>query len=107
MQDLKLAFRSLCATPIVSGVAALSLALGIGANTAIFSIVDSLLLRTLPVVEPQRLMTIGSARPGAPPNVFWTNPIWEQIRQRPELFDGAIASATTGSISRPRARQSS
>src|SRR5437899_8883051 len=50
MQDLRLAFRSLRATPIVTVVAILSLALGIGANTAIFSLVDSLVLRSLPVV---------------------------------------------------------
>jgi hypothetical protein len=52
MQDLRLAIRALRSTPIVSIVAVLSLALGIGANTAIFSLVSSLLLRTLPVVEP-------------------------------------------------------
>ena len=62
MHDLRLAFRSLRATPIVTAVAILSLALGIGANTAIFSLVDSLLLRTLPVLEPQRLAFISDRR---------------------------------------------
>ena len=63
MHDVRLAFRSLRATPVVSVVAVLSLALGIGANTAIFSIVDSLLLRSLPVKDPARLtlMTRGTA----------------------------------------------
>jgi hypothetical protein len=56
MQGLRLAVRSLWATPIVTAVAVLSLALGIGANTAIFSLVNSLILRTLPVANPQRLM---------------------------------------------------
>ena len=51
MHDLRLAVRALRATPVVSLVAALSLALGIGANTAIFSLVNSLLLRALPVPE--------------------------------------------------------
>jgi hypothetical protein len=55
MDDFRLAIRSLRATPVVSLVAALSLALGIGANTAIFSLVNSLLLRALPVKEPAQL----------------------------------------------------
>ena len=58
MHDLRLAFRALRATPVVSIVAALSLALGVGANTAIFSIVNSLLLRVLPVAEPERLVIV-------------------------------------------------
>jgi hypothetical protein len=49
MQDVRLAFRALRSTPVVSIGAALSLALGIGANTAIFSLINSLLLRALPV----------------------------------------------------------
>jgi putative ABC transport system permease protein len=88
MTDLRDAFRALKATPVVTVVAILSLALGIGANTAIFSILDSLMIRALPVKEPQRLAVLGignSARDS------WTNPIWEQIREHQELFDGAFA----------------
>src|SRR5580700_7942184 len=57
-QDTRLAIRTLLANGIVSAVACLSLALGIGANTAIFSLVNSLLLRTLPVAEPRRLVAV-------------------------------------------------
>jgi putative ABC transport system permease protein len=92
MQDLRLAIRALRTTPVVSAVAILSLALGIGANTAIFSIVDSLLLRMLPVVEPHRLAGITTPRilslggtAGA-----WPYPVWQQIHQR-QLFDGEAA----------------
>jgi predicted permease len=90
--DVRLAFRSLRAAPVVTAVAILSLALGIGANTAIFSLVNGLLLRTLPVVEPQRL-AIPSAGPAAARGFSqpWTFAMWEQIRQRPQLFDGALA----------------
>jgi putative ABC transport system permease protein len=58
MQDLRLAVRALRATPIVTAVAVLSLALGIGANTAIFSLLNSLVLRALPVANPQRLVLV-------------------------------------------------
>jgi len=85
---LRDAIRALRATPLVSAVALLSLAFGIGANTAIFSLVNSLLLRSLPVREPARLVlvTYGDETPRS-----WTNPIWEEIRARPELFGGALA----------------
>ena len=76
----------------MSAVAALSLALGIGANTAIFSLVNSLLLRALPVREPAQLALITDDQErGISP---WTNPIWEQIRDRRDLFDGAFAWST-------------
>jgi predicted permease len=87
MHDFRDAFRSLVSTPVVSTVAILSLALGIGANTAIFSILDSLILRTLPVKEPQDLVLIDRGS--------WTNPIWEAIRERQDPFDGAMAWSTT------------
>ena len=89
MHDLRLAVRALRTTPVVSFVAILSLALGIGANTAIFSLVNSLLLRALPVKQPQRLVMLGEG--SASGQQAWTYPIWDQIRQRPQLgiFDGA------------------
>ena len=91
MQDLRDAIRALRAAPVITIVAILSLALGIGANTAIFSILDSLLLRALPVREPHRLaiLSIGEDQDSL------TNPIWEQIRARPELVDGAFAFSST------------
>ena len=92
MSDLRDAFRSLTSTPIVSIVAVLSLALGIGANTAIFSILDSLLLRALPVKAPQQLVIVGDETGR---RTYWTNPIWEQIRERQGLFDGGFASSST------------
>src|SRR5687768_4025168 len=91
MRDLKDACRSLAATPVVTAVAILSLGLGIGANTAIFSILDSLTLRTLPVDRPQELAIVemGEGR------TSWTNPIWEAIRDRQEPFGGALAWSMT------------
>src|SRR4051812_39082003 len=93
MTDFRLAIRSLRATPVVSIVAALSLALGIGANTAIFSLVNSLLLRALPVKAPAQLALITDDQGRGIGS--WTYPIWEQIRSRRDLYDGAFAWSTT------------
>src|ERR671919_514811 len=90
MHDLRHAIRSLSATPLVTIVATQSLALAIGANTAIFSVVNSLLLRRLPVDDPARLvfMTTSSIPDRA---AAWSFAVWDQIRQRPQLFDAAAA----------------
>ena len=85
MHDLRLAVRALRATPVVTTVAILSLALGIGANTAIFSIVDSLLLRALPVERPEQLVLLTRSTPGG--GNAWNYAVWEEIRaRRHDLF---------------------
>ncbi len=92
-RDLALACRSLRATPVVTLVAIASLTLGIGANTAIFSVTNSLLLRTLPVKDPSRLVLISDT---ARSHVrAWSYPIWEQVRRRPELFARSAAWSFT------------
>ena len=90
MQDLRLAFRALRATPVVTAVAVLSLALGIGANTAIFSLVNSLILRTLPVAEPQRLVILTGRRNGDARPAF-SYATFDQIRRHDQAFAGAAA----------------
>ena len=60
MRNLLLAFRTLRKTPFVTAVAIVSLALGIGANAAIYSLFDEMLLRPLPVREPERLVNLGA-----------------------------------------------
>ncbi len=87
MRDLRDAWRALRRTPFVSAVAVLSLALGIGANTAMFSIVDTLILRTLPVPHAGRLALVSQGKDFS----SLTNPIWESLRDRESLFDGAFA----------------
>jgi putative ABC transport system permease protein len=90
MHDLRLALRALCAAPIVTAVAVVSLALGIGVNTAIFSLVNSVMLRPLPVAAPDRLFILSSEGSHGL-QWAWNYSVWEQIRARPELFDGVAA----------------
>ena len=59
LPDLKLVFRQLLKSPVFAITSVLMLALGVGATTAIFSIVDGVLLRPLPFPEPDRLVTLG------------------------------------------------
>src|SRR6185437_8293615 len=91
-QDIRFASRILRKTPLITGVALLSLALGIGANTAIFSLIDAVMLRMLPVQNPEQLVQIRFHSPtSANPRAFVTNPIWEQVRDHQDAFSGAFA----------------
>jgi predicted permease len=83
-QDVRDAVRGLRKSPGFALVAIGTLALGIGANTALFSIFSSLILRPLPVRDPGSLALLT--------NGSWSYPIWEEIRAREaDLFDGAFA----------------
>lgn len=86
-RDVRYGVRFLRRSPGFSAAAVLSLALGIGANTAIFAIVDNLLLRPLPVANAQQLAQLTSE--GDRPN--FTNPMWEQWRERTDLTAGLAA----------------
>src|SRR5437667_4461779 len=61
--DIRFALRNLRRSPLFTAVAVASLALGIGANTAIFTLIDQLMLRLLPVRDPQQLVMIWSTEP--------------------------------------------
>jgi predicted permease len=92
--DLRLAVRSLLAAPAVSIAAILTLTLGTGATTAIFSVANALVLRGLPVPRPQDLVTITSdsaLRHGFQAGAGWNHAMWDQLRQRAEAFGGAFA----------------
>src|SRR6516165_1660350 len=86
-QDLRYGARLLRVNPGFAVVAILSLALGVGANTAIFQLLDAVRIRTLPVKDPAELVQVRIADPvggrtgefsGRTPSL--TNPLWEQLR---------------------------
>ena len=89
--DLRYGVRILHKTPAVTCVALLSLALGIGANTAIFSLMDGLMLRLLPVQKPEELLQVLRTNPSAEPGASFTNKVWEQIRDTQDVFSGTFA----------------
>src|SRR5438045_4798602 len=91
-KDLRYGFRALRLSPGFTSVAVFTLALGIGANTAIFQLIDSVRLHTIPVKNPQQLGTIriadrhwGSGQFSSQYSQL-TFPMWEQIRKRQEGF---------------------
>jgi putative ABC transport system permease protein len=96
-QDLRYGMRQLHRSPGFAAVAILSLALGVGANTAVFQLVDAVRLRTLPVDHPQELLNVRIATEEGGSGDFighWpqsTYAMWEQIRQKQEGFSGLLA----------------
>jgi len=99
IQDIRFGVRMLLKHKIFTAVAILSLALGIGANTAIFQLIDAVRLRMLPVKAPQelvevRLSNMKGMRGGIGRDSSVTNLIWEQIREQQQAFSGVFAWGT-------------
>lgn len=90
-QDLRYATRSLRNAPVLATVVILSLALGIGANTAIFSLMNAVILRYLPVEKPQELVTVLRQAPGRSATNGFSNPLWEALRDQQDVFSGVFA----------------
>ena len=97
-QDLSYAVRTLRRNAVVSAVIVIALATGIGANTAIFTLVDAVLVRTLPVAHPEQLVAIGnpsrvsSLSQGAPRVDILSYPLYRALRDQNHVFSGVLAS---------------
>jgi len=105
MRQLKLAVRTLFRTPFVTTVGVASLALGIGANAAIFSLFNQILLQPLPVVAPDQLVNLGAPGPkpgsqscseaGGCDEVF-SYPMFKDLEQQQKVFTGIAAHVSFG-----------
>jgi putative ABC transport system permease protein len=104
LDDLKFAFRQLYKLPGFTLTAVITLALGIGANTAIFSLLDQALLRALPVRNPQQLVLLQStgkawsgrtSMSGGSEAAYFSYPMYRDLRDQNKVFEGVIAMLQT------------
>jgi len=104
LQDLKFGLRQLRRNPGFTIVVVLTLGLGIGANTAIFTVINALMLRALPVREPQQLVAVGdpvhvhSWSDGTPRTDLFSYPLYSQVRDHNKVFSSVLASSPIDSL---------
>jgi len=100
MNDLRYAIRQFRKTPVFSGVAIVTLALGIGANTAIFTLLDQAIIRSLPVSHPEQLVRLRNTVEdpghtndyGGDDKDFFSYPMYRDLRDKNSVFSGLIAN---------------
>jgi predicted permease len=99
-EDIRYGFRSMLRSPALTAVALLSLALGIGANTAIFSFLDAVMLRSLPVKDPSHLALFGEGNDAGETDDYgsttlYSYPFYRQIQQKNAVFSDVAAISST------------
>lgn len=98
VQDIRYGLRALAKNPVFTVVAVLTLGLGIGANTAIFTLINAVLLKTLPVSDPQSLVVVGdpslahNRSQGTPTTDIFSYPLYRDLRDGNNVFSGMTAS---------------
>jgi len=109
-QDVRYGLRVLRSNPAFTTVAVLTLALGIGANTAIFTLINAVMLRMLPAKNVHELVVVGdptaahSMSFGTPRTEFFSYPLYKEIRDRNNVFNGILAA---GEVNRVRVSKQS
>jgi predicted permease len=105
LQDIRYGLRMLGKNPGFTAVAVLTLALGIGANTAIFTVINAVMLRALPVQHPEQLVAVGNPAhvhafgSGTPRTDIFSFPLYREVRDNNSVFSSVLASSN---LSNPR-----
>jgi predicted permease len=97
-QDVRYALRMFGRTPGFTVVVVMTLALGIGANTAVFSLINAVLLKMLPVKDPEQLVQISKIQPLYGQNNGFSYPEVERFQREPQTFSGLFAFADLGAV---------
>jgi MacB-like periplasmic core domain len=103
-RDVRYAFRTLQRSPAFAVAAILSLTLGVGANTAIFTLIEAVMLRPLPVRSPEELVSVGDAsrptalREGGPMVDVLSYPLYQRLRDHNRVFSGLLAAGRAGRV---------
>jgi predicted permease len=98
IQDIRYSLRMLAKNPGVTAVVVLSLAFGIGANTAIFSLLNAVVLETLPLPHPEKLVEFSQSYPDGGENSYMSWPYFKRIRERSKALSSVFALAQIGRV---------
>src|SRR5688572_28529644 len=95
IKDLRYGIRMLAKAPAFTIIAVLSLALGIGVNTTVFSLMDAVMLRSLPVKNPDQIVEVATGEPGGIPHTDFSYPLYAGLRDNNQSLSGLLAYSNT------------